>query len=135
MSPDLWRTSFEGCQKSIDVNLERIAESRYSLTILQTILATVIPKITDELRGLDKVAWYSSAYFMTFGGFQSTWGKFYKYFPLKNYSIVALAIFEAGNLVCALAKTPTTLIVGRAIAGVGGAGITTGSFHDNRIYS
>lgn len=65
---------------------------------------------------------------MTLGGFQSAWGKFYQYFPLKTYFIVAMAVFEAGSLVCALAKTPTTLIVGRAIAGVGGAGIATGSF-------
>jgi MFS family permease len=65
---------------------------------------------------------------MTYGGFQSTWGKFYKYFPLKTYFIAAMAIFEAGSLICAVAKTPTTLIVGRAIAGFGGAGIATGAF-------
>lgn len=65
---------------------------------------------------------------MTFGGFQSTWGKFFKYFPLKTYFIAAMAIFEAGSLICAVADTPTTLIVGRAIAGLGGAGIATGAF-------
>jgi MFS family permease len=65
---------------------------------------------------------------MTFGGFQSTWGKFFKYFPLKTYFIAAMAIFEAGSLICAVAKAPTTLIVGRAIAGFGGAGIATGAF-------
>jgi MFS family permease len=65
---------------------------------------------------------------MTFGGFQSTWGKFFKYFPLKTYFIAAMAIFEAGSLICALAKSPTTLIIGRAIAGFGGAGIATGAF-------
>jgi MFS transporter, DHA2 family, glioxin efflux transporter len=65
---------------------------------------------------------------MTFGGFQSTWGKFFKYFPLKTYFIAAMTIFEAGSLICALAKSPTTLIIGRAIAGFGGAGIATGAF-------
>lgn len=65
---------------------------------------------------------------MTFGGFQSTWGKFYKYFPLKTSLIAAMIIFEVGTLICAVARDYTTLIVGRAIAGLGGAGIGTGAF-------
>ncbi|KAL5336875.1 MFS general substrate transporter [Aspergillus crustosus] len=93
-----------------------------------TILGTAIPKITDEFRDLNKVSWYGSAYFMTFGGFQSTWGKLYKYFPIKLWFLVALFIFELGSLVCGVAKDPTTLIVGRAIAGLGGAGVAVGIF-------
>lgn len=34
----------------------------------QTIIGTAIPKITDEFHDLNKVSWYGSAYFMTFGG-------------------------------------------------------------------
>lgn len=34
----------------------------------QTILGTAIPRITDEFQDLNKVSWYGSAYFMTFGG-------------------------------------------------------------------
>ncbi|KAI1616462.1 major facilitator superfamily domain-containing protein [Exophiala viscosa] len=93
-----------------------------------TIVATAIPKITDEFHGLSKVSWYGSAYFMTFGGFQSTWGKAFKYFPLKSFFIAAIAIFELGSLLCGVAQDPTMLIVGRAIAGFGGAGATTGAF-------
>jgi MFS family permease len=65
---------------------------------------------------------------MTFGGFQSTWGKVYKYFSLKLWFLIAMAIFEVGSLLCALAKGPTTLIVGRAIAGLGGSGVAVGVF-------
>lgn len=39
-----------------------------------------------------------------------------------------MLVFEVGSLVCALAQSPTTLIVGRAIAGVGGSGVTVGLF-------
>jgi len=35
--------------------------------------------------------------------------------------------FEAGNIIGALAKTSKTFIVGRAIAGLGGAGMISGS--------
>ena len=39
-----------------------------------------------------------------------------------------MLVFEVGSLVCAVAQNPTTLIVGRAIAGVGGSGVTVGLF-------
>ncbi|KAJ5199153.1 Major facilitator superfamily domain general substrate transporter [Penicillium cf. griseofulvum] len=94
-----------------------------------TILGTAIPKITDEFHDLNKVSWYGAAYLMTYGsGFQSTWGKFYKYFPIKLWFLVAVFVFELGSLICAVAKDPTTLIVGRAIAGFGGAGVGVGIF-------
>lgn len=65
---------------------------------------------------------------MTFGTFQSTWGKLFKYFNLKFYYLTSIAIFELGSLICAVAPGPTALIVGRAIAGLGGAGVGTGAF-------
>jgi MFS family permease len=71
---------------------------------------------------------YGSAYFMTFGGFQSASGKFFKYFNLKASFLGSIFIFEMGSLICALSKNPTTFIVGRAVAGVGAAGIATGAF-------
>jgi MFS family permease len=64
---------------------------------------------------------------MTFGGFQAAWGKTFKFFPLKTLYIAALTTFEVGSLICAVAQGPTTLIVGRAIAGLGGAGVATGA--------
>ena len=65
-----------------------------------TIVATAIPKITDEFHGLDLVGWYGSAFFLTVGAFQSTWGKGYKYFPLKIKFLIAIFIFELGSLIC-----------------------------------
>ena len=93
---------------------------------VQTIIGTAIPKITDEFHGLNQVSWYGAAYFMCFGGFQSSWGKAFKYFPLKAAFITTVAAFEVGSLICGAAPNATALIVGRAIAGMGGAGIATG---------
>ncbi|KAH6613225.1 major facilitator superfamily-domain-containing protein [Chaetomium tenue] len=93
-----------------------------------TIVATAIPKITDEFHGLDKVSWYSAAFFMTNGGFQSSWGKAYRYFPLKFTFLMAIVVFELGSLICAVAPNSTALIVGRAINGLGAAGIGTGAY-------
>ena len=63
---------------------------------------------------------------MCFGGFQSSWGKAFKYFPLKAAFVTTTVAFEVGSLICGAAPNATALIVGRAIAGMGGAGIATG---------
>ncbi len=65
---------------------------------------------------------------MTLGGFQSLWGKVYKFFPLKTSFLVAIFIFELGSLICAVAPNSTSLIVGRAIAGLGASGIAPGVY-------
>ncbi|KAH8657674.1 efflux pump antibiotic resistance protein [Xylariales sp. PMI_506] len=105
-----------------------LALSIFLVALDMTIIATAIPKITDEFNGLSEVAWYGSAFFMTVGGFQSSWGKAYKYFPLKITYLLSIFIFELGSLICGVAPNSTALIVGRAIAGVGAAGIGSGSY-------
>ncbi|KAK5654929.1 hypothetical protein OQA88_6685 [Cercophora sp. LCS_1] len=102
--------------------------SIFLVALDMTIVATAIPKITDEFHGLEEVAWYGSAFFMTVGGFQSSWGKIYKYFPLKISFLAAIFIFELGSLICGVAPNSVTLIVGRAIAGIGAAGIGSGAY-------
>ena len=71
---------------------------------------------------------YGSAFFLTVAAFQSTWGKALKFFPLKTVFLISMLIFEIGSLICAVANSSTTLIVGRAIAGMGGAGLSSGAY-------
>lgn len=59
--------------------------------------------------------------------FQLLFGKFYTYYSVKWVFLVALFIFELGSLVCGVAPSSTALIVGRAVAGLGSAGIFTGA--------
>ncbi|KAK0730294.1 putative efflux pump antibiotic resistance protein [Lasiosphaeris hirsuta] len=92
----------------------------------QTIVGTAIPKITNEFGGLEQVGWYGSAYFMCLGGFQSSFGKAFKYFSLKKTFLLSIFVFEVGSLICAVAPNSSAFIVGRAVAGVGGAGIAIG---------
>lgn len=65
---------------------------------------------------------------MTNGGFQSSWGKAYKYFPLKITYLLSIFVFELGSLICGVAPSSTALIVGRANAGLGAAGIGSGAY-------
>ena len=63
---------------------------------------------------------------MTFGGLEPAWGKAFKYFDIKWTFLLTFFIFELGSLICGVAPNSTILIVGRALAGVGGAGISVG---------
>ena len=102
--------------------------SIFLVSLDTTIVSTAIPEITSEFDSLADQGWYGSAFFLTIASFQSTWGKVYKYFPLKTGFLVAIGIFEIGSLICGVAPDSTTLIVGRSIAGWGGAGIASGVY-------
>lgn len=92
-----------------------------------TIIATAIPRITDQFNSLDDVGWYGSSYLLTTCAFQLLFGKFYTFFSIKWVYLVAIGIFELGSLVCGAAPNSVALIIGRAIAGVGSAGIFAGA--------
>jgi MFS family permease len=73
------------------------------------------------------VGWYGSSYFLTSCAFTLLWGKLYTFFSLKWGYLIAIFIFEVGSVICGAAPTSMALIIGRAVAGVGSAGIFTGA--------
>ncbi|KAJ5796867.1 uncharacterized protein N7518_005407 [Penicillium psychrosexuale] len=93
-----------------------------------TIISSAIPKITDDFNALEDVGWYASAFMLTVCTFQLMWGKLFTFYTIKWVYLASLFIFELGSLICGVAPTSTALIVGRAIAGVGGGGVSNGSF-------
>ncbi|KAJ0376488.1 hypothetical protein COL26b_005302 [Colletotrichum chrysophilum] len=92
-----------------------------------SIIATAIPRITDEFNSLNDVGWYGSAYLLTTASFMLLFGKLFTFFSIKWFYLLAIALFELGSLICGTAPSSIALIVGRAIAGIGGAGIYVGS--------
>ncbi|KAM5349230.1 hypothetical protein ACJ41O_005737 [Fusarium nematophilum] len=99
----------------------------FCMALDNTIIATAIPRITDEFRALDDLGWYGSAYLLTTCSFQLLFGKLYSYYSVKWVFLAAIGFFELGSLVCGAAPTSTALIIGRAIAGIGSAGIFSGA--------
>ncbi|KAF9047937.1 major facilitator superfamily domain-containing protein [Panaeolus papilionaceus] len=92
----------------------------------QTILITAIPKITAQFDSIDDVGWYGSAYLLTLASFQLLFGRLYN-MSVKRVFLCTVALFEVGSLICGIAPNSTTLIVGRAVAGLGSAGIFSGA--------
>ncbi|KAK3329968.1 major facilitator superfamily transporter [Apodospora peruviana] len=93
-----------------------------------SIIGTAAPSITTEFHSVPDVGWYGSSFAITLAAFQSHWGKAYLYFPLKWSFLCSIFIFEIGSLVCGVAPSSDALIVGRAVQGVGAAGITGGCY-------
>lgn len=100
-----------------------------SLTDIQdnTILATAIPRITDQFHALEDVGWYGSVYLLTTCAVQLIFGKLYTFYSVKWVYLFALFLFELGSLVCGAAPTSLGLILGRAVAGLGAAGVFSGA--------
>ncbi|GAM36737.1 hypothetical protein TCE0_018r06063 [Talaromyces pinophilus] len=97
------------------------------VAIDNTIIATAIPRITDHFHALSDIGWYGSAYLVTLSTFLLFFGRLYVVFNIKWIFMLSLFLFELGSLICGLAPTSTALIVGRAIAGLGSAGLYSGS--------
>ncbi|KAH8591230.1 putative MFS toxin efflux pump [Bisporella sp. PMI_857] len=92
----------------------------------RTIVATAVPRITSDFNSLDDIGWYGSAYLLTNCSFQLLYGKMYGVLSIKKTFLAAIVIFEIGSIVCATAPNSAALIIGRAIAGLGCAGINSG---------
>ncbi|KAK5991776.1 MFS-type efflux pump MFS1 [Cladobotryum mycophilum] len=99
----------------------------FVMALDNSIIATAIPRITDEFHSLNDVGWYGSAYMLTSSALQLLFGKFYTFWSMKWIFLSCVVIFEIGSLICGIAPNSITLIVGRAIAGVGAAGIFAGA--------
>ncbi|KAH8634126.1 MFS general substrate transporter [Alternaria alternata] len=95
--------------------------SVFCMALDNTIIATAIPRITDQFKALNDVGWYGSSYLLTTCATQLIYGKFYTYYSIKWVYLIALFIFELGSLICGVAPNSTALIIGRAVAGVGAA--------------
>jgi len=93
----------------------------------QTIIAPALGAITGEFASVRDIGWYAAAYLLTTTALQPSYGTIYRLFDIKATFLAACALFELGSLVCATAPTSTAFVVGRAVAGMGSAGLFSGS--------
>jgi MFS family permease len=100
--------------------------SIFLVALDRLIIATAIPKITDEFNSIADIGWYGSAYMLAAACFFPISGRVYQLYSTKWVFIISLIIFEAGSALCGAAPSSIAFIIGRAIAGLGSAGIFTG---------
>ncbi|KAJ3780548.1 member of the major facilitator superfamily [Lentinula aff. detonsa] len=90
-----------------------------------TIVVASYASIGNELEQLSKVSWIATGYMLTLTSFQPLYGKLSDIFGRKSCLLMAYMIFALGCLLCGLSRTMDQLIWARALAGIGGGGMST----------
>ncbi|KAL4812682.1 major facilitator superfamily domain-containing protein [Aspergillus spinulosporus] len=92
-----------------------------------TIVAVAVPSLSNQFKQLDDIGWYLASYQLITSSFIFFFARLYTVFPMKAIFLVSMFLFELGSLLCTVAPTSATFILGRAVAGLGSSGIQTGS--------
>ncbi|KAI1616419.1 putative aflatoxin efflux pump [Exophiala viscosa] len=100
--------------------------SIFLVALDRMIIATAIPSITNEFHSIEDIGWYGSAYMMTAAIFNPLSGRIYQLYPTKWVFLLFLVIFEIGSALCGAAPSSSAFIAGRAVAGMGAAGVFSG---------
>lgn len=89
----------------------------------QTIVATAIRTIADDLKGLEHQAWATTAYLITSTIVTPLYGKLGDIYGRKKLFVTAISIFVIGSVLCTFATSMGTLAVYRAVQGLGAGGL------------
>lgn len=88
-----------------------------------TIIATLSAPITSEFKSLSLLSWLAAAYLIANAACQPISGRLTDIFGRRPGLVFSNVFFAAGNLICGLAQSPTVIILGRVVAGIGGGGL------------
>ncbi|HEY5266109.1 MAG TPA: MFS transporter [Acidimicrobiales bacterium] len=94
------------------------------LTFLDnTIASAVLTSVQAHLHaGVSQLQWVVGGYALAFASLMLISGSLSDNFGRKKVMLIGVVIFCGGSLVCAFADSPSVLIIGRVIMGVGAAG-------------
>src|SRR4051794_11797800 len=91
----------------------------------QTILASALPTIASHLAGFEYLSWVVVAYLLAATIAAPLYGHLGDRFGRKQMLLVALSIFTIASAGCAAAPTLLTLVIARAVQGLGGGVLMT----------
>src|SRR5262245_23726811 len=89
----------------------------------QTIIATALPTIGRHFADFENLSWVVAAYLLTSTAVATLYGKLSDIYGRRAMMLTAAGIFVAGSAICGAAPNMLTLIIGRAVQGLGGGGI------------
>ncbi len=91
----------------------------------QTIVATALPAIASSLGEIERASWVVVSYLIANTIAAPVYGRLGDTFGRRGMMFVALAVFVAGSVCCALAPNIELLTAARVLQGFGGGGLMT----------
>lgn len=89
----------------------------------QTIVASALPTIGDELGGKSQLSWVVTAYLLTATASVPLYGKISDIYGRRITLLAAIIIFLAGTIACAVSNSMLMLILSRGLQGIGAGGL------------
>jgi len=89
----------------------------------QTIVATAMATIGRELGDVDHLPWVVTSYLLASTAVTQLYGKFSDIRGRRVTLQIAIAVFVAGSVACALSTSMIQLILARGLQGMGGGGL------------
>ncbi|HEX3781109.1 MAG TPA: MFS transporter [Pseudonocardiaceae bacterium] len=94
----------------------------------QTIVGTAMPKIANDLHGLNIQAWVTTAYLITSTISTPLYGKLSDLYGRKPFYLIAISIFVVGSAASAFSTSMYMLAAFRAFQGIGAGGLMSLAF-------
>ncbi|KAI1175440.1 major facilitator superfamily domain-containing protein [Nemania sp. FL0916] len=91
-----------------------------------TVVADIQPVIIGEFGSVQKLSWLSVGFLLSATATNLVWGRLYTQYNAKWLYVFNVVLFEGGSALCGGAPNIDALIVGRALCGIGGAGLYVG---------
>jgi MFS family permease len=91
-----------------------------------TVAADVQAQVYEDLGHIENLQWIGLGFPMASAATILTFTRGYGLFNVKVLVISSFSVFEIGSALCGAAPTSNALIVGRVVAGIGGAGMYLG---------
>ncbi|WP_191980621.1 MDR family MFS transporter [Loigolactobacillus backii] len=117
-------------KKETNVTLVTVAIfiATFMSAIEGTIVSTAMPTIVGDLHGMNLMNWIFSIYLLTNAMLTPIYGKLADRVGRKSVFIVGLLLFIIGSALCGFAQNMMTLIIFRALQGMGAGAILPLSF-------
>ena len=91
----------------------------------QTIVSTALPTIAGELGGVSRVSWIVVANLVAGVSAAPVYGQLRDVYGSRRMMVIALSVYMAASLFCAMAPNFELLVLGRFLQGLGGGGLMT----------
>ena len=98
--------------------------STFMAAIEVTVISTAMPTIVSQLGGFRLFSWAFGAYLLSQAVVTPLYGRVADSYGRKRVYLVSASLFLLGSLLCGLARSMVSLILFRALQGVGGGGLT-----------